>query len=67
MNRHQRVWAALILGILSGYGMLALLLDEALTRQDRTLIAGMLLSGSALWFSLAATRRSRCNRQSDRR
>ena len=67
MTRHQRLWAAVILGIIGGYAALALLLGSDSPRE--TLGAAALLMGSAgLWLSLsAARRRGRCRRQIDNR
>ncbi|WP_156256867.1 hypothetical protein [Sandarakinorhabdus oryzae] len=67
MNRHHRTWAALIIGIIAGYAVLALLLDDGLAPDDRLLFASLLFSASGLWFGLAAARRGGCRRHSDRR
>ncbi len=64
MNRHQRAWAALILGIIAGYAALALLFSAEGKRETLSLFALLFASGG-LWFSLNARRR--CTRQTDRR
>lgn len=67
MTRHQRAWAAVILGIIAGYAALALLLDSD-TPREALRSAALLIGSSGLWLSLsAARRRRRCPRQAGRR
>lgn len=64
MNRHQRAWAGIILGILAGFAVLGLLF-RADDKADMLTIIALLCSGCGLYLGLNGRRR--CRDQTDRR